>query len=210
MGRLRRRPCGVAVLALSSLSLSLWVSCAKGPPRDLDDACAIFRERGGWWEAAHESAERWGVPESLQLAVMHQESRFRHDSRPARRKLLWVLPWKRPTSAYGFGQVTDGTWRDYQHDTGNTGADRDDFADVADFIGWYGQRAFRTAHISKTDAYDFYLAYHEGPQGFRRGTYRKKPWLVAVARKVASRARRYERQYAACKDDLPRKHFWFF
>ena len=184
--------------------------CAKGPPRNLDNACAIFRERGGWWEAAQESYERWGVPEAVQLAVVYQESRFRHDSRPARRKLLWFFPWKRPTSAYGYGQATDGTWRDYQRDTGKRGADRDDFEDVADFIGWYGHRAHRAAQVSKTDAYHFYLAYHEGPAGYRSGSYWKKPWLQAVARKVSNRASRYERQYASCRDDLPRKRFWLF
>jgi hypothetical protein len=206
MSGARRRPWAPAVAALPLLV----AACAKGPPRDMDDACAIFRERGGWWEAARESAERWGVPESLQLAVVHQESRFRHDSRPARRKILWIFPWKRPTSAYGYGQATDGTWRDYQRATGNGGADRDDFEDVADFIGWYGHRAFHAARVSKTDPYEFYLAYHEGPHGFRRGSYLRKPWLQSVARKVAARARRYERQYAACKDDLPRKRFWLF
>ena len=197
--------------ALGALALAgALQACAKGPPRDLDDACAIFRERRGWWDAARESNERWGVPESIQLAVMHQESRFRHDSRPPRRKLLFFIPWRRLTSAYGYGQVTEGTWRDYQRDTGHRHADRDDFEDVADFIGWYGSLIQRTAHVSKTDAYHFYLAYHEGPGGFRRGSQRTKPWLLAVARKVAARARRYERQYAACRDELPRKRFWLF
>ena len=121
-----------------------------------------------------------------------------------------MLPWRRPTSAYGYGQATDGTWRDYQRDTGRRGADRDDFEDVADFIGWYGHRAQRTARVDKTDPYEFYLAYHEGPTGFRRGSHLRKPWLQSVARKVAARAARYERQYAVCRDDLSDRGFWFF
>lgn len=208
MGRTGRAAWGAVPGAV--VAVALLAGCAKGPPRDPDDACAIFRENRDWWEAARESAERWGVPESVQLAVVHQESRFRHDSRPARRKLLWVIPWRRPSSAFGYGQVTDGTWRDYQRDTGKRGADRDDFEDVTDFIGWYGHRAHRTAQVSKTNAYEFYLAYHEGPTGFKRGSHRRKPWLLDVARRVSERAHRYERQYRVCRDELPKKRFWIF
>jgi len=207
MDRTRRR---AAATTAAGLALALVAGCAKGPPREPDDACAIFRERRDWWEAARDARERWGVPESVQLAVVHQESSFRHDVRPPRRKLLWVIPWRRPTSAYGYGQVTDGTWRDYQRRTGNDGADRDDFEDVADFIGWYGHVIHHAARVAKTDAYNLYLAYHEGPGGFRRGTWRAKPWLQRVARQVAERAARYERQYAQCRDELPRKRFWIF
>ena len=192
------------------LLVALAGGCAKGPPRDPDDACAIFRERRGWWEAARDSSERWGVPESTQLAFVHQESRFRHDSRPPRRRLLWIFPWRRPSSAFGYGQVTDGTWSDYQRRTGKRGADRDDFEDVADFIGWYAHVIHRTTGIPKTDAYQLYLAYHEGPAGYRRGTHTSKAWLHAVARRVARRADRYARQYDVCRESLGKKRFWIF
>ncbi len=189
---------------------ALLMGCAKGPPRDPNDACAIFREHGGWWDAARESTERWGVPEGTQLAIIHQESRFRHDSRPPRRKLLWVIPWKRHSSAYGYGQVTEGTWSDYQRRTGNRGADRDDFEDVVDFIGWYGNVIERITGVPKTDPYRLYLAYHEGPAGYKRGSHGRKPWLAGVARKVAARAERYGRQVAGCRDDLGKGGFWPF
>ena len=50
------------------------------------------------------------------------------------------------SSAYGYAQALEGTWDDYRKDTGRRGADRDDFADSSDFIGWYmhgaaGERA---------------------------------------------------------------------
>lgn len=191
-------------------ALLLASACAKGPPRNPENACDIFGQHRGWWKAARESREKWGVPEGTQLAFVHQESRFRHDSRPPRRRLLWIFPWKRTSSAYGYGQVTDGTWSDYQRRTGRRRADRDDFEDVADFIGWYGDVIERITGIPKTDPYRLYLAYHEGPAGYKRGTHRKKPWLDRVARKVAARAARYEQQYGGCRESLGRKRFWLF
>lgn len=200
-----RRAAVIATLCTAAL-----LGCAKGPPRNANDACAIFEEHRSWWEAARDSHERWGVSEGAQLAIIHQESRFRHDSRPPRRKLLWVIPWKRTSSAYGYGQVTEGTWSDYRRRTGNRGADRDDFEDVTDFIGWYGHVIHRMTGIAKTDTYRLYLAYHEGPAGFKRGTHRKKDWLRDVAKRVAARAERYDRQYAGCRGELGKKRFWLF
>jgi len=196
--------------ALALASLLVLPACAGGPPKDLDDACAIFREKDDWWQAARDAHERWGVPEPVVLAVIHQESRFRDDARPPRRKLLGFLPWKRRSSAYGYGQVTEGTWRDYRERTGNGGADRDDFEDVADFVGWYGHVIHHATGVAKQDAFNLYLAYHEGPGGYRRGTHHAKPWLLRVARDVARRAGRYRAQYAACREELEDDGWWIF
>ena len=48
------------------------------------------------------------------------------------------------------------------------------------------------------DAYNQYLAYHEGHAGHRRGTYRAKSWLMQTAEKVASQAARYRGQIRNC------------
>jgi len=60
----------------------------------------------------------------------------------------------------------------------------------------------RMLGISKWDAYNQYLAYHEGHGGYKRRTYLKKPWLVKVARKVEARAKRYRAQLARCEHRL--------
>ena len=52
--------------------------------------------------------------------------------------------------------------------------------------------------VSRGDAYNQYLAYHEGKAGFARGTYRRKAWLPEVARDVEAWSVRYERQLAQC------------
>jgi hypothetical protein len=203
LGPLERLALQTGRLLIAAVVLVLlFQSCTTPPPRNRDDLCAIFHEKRDWYRAARGSFERWGVPVSVQLAVVHQESRFRAGARPGWRRVLWIFPVGRLSSAYGYGQIKDGTWDDYTRATGREDAARDDFADVADFIGWYGDLIHRSTAVAKDDAYHLYLAYHEGPAGFARGSPQAKPWLLAVARKVEARARRYRNQHLGCRDRL--------
>lgn len=203
---MRRSP----LLASPVLLFALMIpACSTTPPDNIRDGCDIFRDKGGWYADAWDSYEKWGVPVHVQLAIIYQESRFVDDAKPPRTKLLWVIPWKRQSSAYGYGQVKDSTWAWYKDKTGNRWADRDDFEDVVDFIGWYGSVSHKTLGISKWDAYSQYLAYHEGHGGFKRKSYNKKPWLIKVARKVDARAKSYSAQLKKCEGDLD-KGGWFF
>jgi len=183
------------------------LGCASGPPSDPDNLCSIFGQRTGWYRASRASTDRWGVPESVQLAIIYQESRFVAKARPPRGRFLWIFPGSRPSSAYGYGQILDGTWDEYRRSVGRSGASRDDFGDVVDFIGWYGDAAHRRAGIARNDAGSLYLAYHEGIGGYSRGSHAEKAWLLPVARKVESRARRYQAQYESCRKSLGRKRF---
>ena len=131
------------------------------------------------------------------MAMMYQESSFRYDAQPPMRYFLFI-PLGRPSSAYGFAQVKDETWADYQRETGNRWADRDDFADAIDFMGWYTAKAQKVNGVSKWDAYRQYLNYHEGWGGYRRGTYKQKAWLMRTAQKVEARSQRYAAQYRQC------------
>jgi hypothetical protein len=177
--------------------LAALVGCAQGPLTDLDDLCRIFEERPKWRESAVRAGDRWGVGAPIQLAFVHQESRFRAEARPARKRFLGIPLW-RPSSAYGYGQVSDGTWEMYL-EREQRRAKRDRFEDVADFIGWYANHIHQMTGIPKDDAYRLYLAYHEGPTGFRRGSYLEKPWLLQVASKVEARAERYAEQRERCR-----------
>lgn len=183
----------LAVLALGSCS-----STPSGAPRAQDDACALFAERPGWYEAVQASALRWGVPIELQLAIIWRESSFRAAVRPPKEYALGVIPVGRPSSAYGYAQAIDGTWDWYRRETGNSGADRTDFTDAADFVGWYVNRTMRVNEIGPFDAYNHYLAYHEGHRGFSSGKWRKKTWLMQAAESVAVQASRYRGQISTC------------
>jgi hypothetical protein len=186
------------------------VACASSPPRNLNDSCSIFREKDDWYEHANDSYKKWGVPVHVQLAIMYQESRFVSDAEAPDDTLLGFIPWGQISSAYGFAQVLDATWDGYIDATGNWGADRNDFEDATDFIGWYGNMSHKKLGISKWDAYNQYLAYHEGHGGWKRKTYNRKKWLPKVARKVERRAARYAAQLKRCKDDLDDGSGWWF
>ena len=202
----RRIVCGLIVVVLALAG----AGCSARPPRNVDDTCTIFEERHEWYRAARKSYERWGIPIHVQLAIIHQESRFRGDAKPSRRRIFWLVPGPRPSSAEGYTQALTTTWDEYTRDAGNWGADRDDFGDATDFIGWYCARSARGAGISKDDAFRLYLAYHEGDGGFRRGTYRRKPWLLGIAWRVQARADLYARQLTTCAHRFgpPWWRFW--
>jgi len=181
------------------LCLFLLGACSSGPPKHLDDGCAIFQEKSDWYEYANNSYKKWGVPIHVQLAIIHQESRFRSEAVAPDDTLLGFIPWGQVSSAYGYAQVLDATWDWYIESSGNWGADRDDFEDATDFIGWYGNMSYKKLGISKWDAYNQYLAYHEGHGGWKRKTYNRNPWLIKVSQKVKRRASRYAAQLKHCR-----------
>ena len=184
------------------VALILYGGCSTDPPRDISNSCEMFEDKSGWYKDTKRSYEKWGVPIHVQLAIIYQESKFVDDAKPPRDYLLCLIPWGRVSSADGYAQAQDSTWDWYIEKTGNRGADRDDFGDAVDFVGWYGDMSHRLLGISRWDAYRQYLAYHEGHGGYKRGTYSEKPWLIKVARKVESRARDYRAQLAKCEDEL--------
>ncbi|KTD16157.1 transglycosylase SLT domain-containing protein [Legionella jordanis] len=188
----------------------LLVACASRPPRDVNNICHVFQEYPRWYRDAVDVQRRWKVPVAVQMAIVHQESKFDGHAKPPRQKLLWIIPWKRPSSAYGYSQALRSTWAVYKRDSngGSFWAQRDVFAHAVDFIGWYANQANRRAGIPRTDAYRLYLAYHEGVGGYQRRTYLKKPWLIQVAHKVSARSQIYQAQLNQCRGSLP-KSSWF-
>ena len=183
--------------------VGLVASCGGGgsykAPRNLENACAIAAERPAYMRAMRQTERRWGVPIHVQMATIHQESKFFGDARTPHRYALGIIPMGRQSSAYGYSQAIDGTWDDYRRSTGNRGARRDNIRDATDFMGWYMNDSTRILGISKRDAASQYLAYHEGRAGFAKGSHRGKPWLTDVAYKVGARAQLYEMQLASCR-----------
>ena len=191
-----------------AFALLMIVGCATSPPEQVGNVCDIFREKSGWYSDAKESRARWGVPISVSMAFIYQESRFIATAKPPRKKIFGVIPGPRPSDSYGYSQAKESTWDWYQRSTGNYGADRDDFGDAIDFIGWYNNVSHKELGISKQDAFRLYLAYHEGHGGYRKQSYRSKDWLIDVARKVDRQAQQYNSQLQECGEELQPRG-WF-
>jgi len=191
------------------IGLVLLTACTASQPRNTENICEIFREKDDWYDASKETQKKWGVPIQIQMAIMHQESRFVADAQPPRPYVLGFIPWFRRSSAYGYPQAQDGTWDWYIKDTGVWGADRDDFDDASDFIGWYCTVSAKKLGISKWDTASQYLAYHEGHGGFKKKSYLKKPWLIKISQKVNRRASTFGKQLASCKEELENDG-WFW
>ena len=189
-------------VVLLLVTLILLQACASAPPRNPDNICSIFKEKRGWHKAAARAEDKWGSSMHIPMAFMYQESAFQRKAKPPRRKLLGFIPWRRVSSAYGYAQVINGTWRSYLDATGEHWRERHDFADATDFIHWYMLHAVKTNGVPRGDAGNLYLNYHEGPAGYARGTHKKKPWLNRVAKNVQTRADRYAAQYETCKESL--------
>jgi hypothetical protein len=189
-------------LLRASMLLLFLASCGGGnfsAPKNLDDACSIVRQRPSYLSAMKATERKWGIPVSVQMATLYQESKFVGNARTPHRYALGVIPMGRQSSAYGYSQALDGTWAEYKADQRRGGARRDNIRDATDFIGWYMDESNRKLGISKSDATSQYLAYHEGRTGFANGSYNAKGWLVTVAQQVGARAERYRNQLRNCR-----------
>jgi hypothetical protein len=185
----------------------LWLSRPAPPPAAPEDLCSVYRERLSWYRDSREAAARWGVAEPVIMAILFQESSFRAATRPPRRRYLGFIPGPLPSSAYGYAQALDATWRQFEAETGRR-ASRRSFADAAQFVGWYTTELAGLLGIGRDDAQALYAAYHEGPGGYSRGSHLAKPDVARSARRVAARAARFEAQLEGCRPALERQLRW--
>ena len=190
--------------AVVGISLALTIAgCASvPPPENVENICSIFQEKEGWYEDALASEQKWGAPPHVLMAIVRYESRFVDDARPPRKTFLGIIPLGRPTTAYGYCQAVNGTWETYLEETGNSSAERVNFRDAIDFVGWYTNVSFEKLGISKWDGYNQYLAYHEGHVGYSQQSYNKKAWLKRVAKKVQFTSELYAYQLNECREKL--------
>ncbi len=175
----------------------------KGPTAS-SNACTLFHNHPNWYWEALNTYNRWGVPISVQMAIMQRESDFQAGAKPLSGTTLGFIPWGNITSAYGYAQAVDGSWSDYQHETKRYNTQRDKFGDASDFVGWYCNKANKKLGIPLNNTYELYLAYHEGLVGYAHQSYANKPWLLDVANTVQNRANQYRIQIGQCKYALPR------
>ncbi|MBP0440285.1 hypothetical protein [Tianweitania sediminis] len=189
-------------LIAAPLLLVFLAACASAPPSRINDACAIFDQRDSffdnWHSAAKDAEQAHGIPIHVLMATLRKESGFKSHARPPRTKLLGFIPWKRQSSAFGFSQALNGTWAQYQRETGRALARRNRFADAVDFVGWYHAKSASTLGIARSDAGNLYLAYYHGWAGYSRGKHRANASIQRYARETAAMAEKYRAQLARC------------
>ena len=190
------------------LVIFILISSCSSIPKNTSDVCSIFNERYLWFKYAKKTENKWGTPIYLQLAIIKMESDFNWLAKPAREKLFNIIPYKRPSSSFGYSQAVKGTWKQYKSETGNNLAVRTRFKDSVDFIGWYTNKSSKILKISKKDAFRQYLAYHEGWGNYKN--YKKNSKVIFLAKKVQKYSNRYKKQLRICEKNLNRNKYIFF
>jgi len=184
------------------------ISACSSIPSNTSDSCSIFNERYLWYKYAKKSEQKWGTPIYLQLAIIKMESGFDWLAKPPRQKLFKIVPYKRPSSSFGYSQAVKGTWKQYKTETGNKIATRTRFKDSVDFIGWYTSKTEKILKVSKQDAFKQYIAYHEGWGNYKN--YKNNKKVINLAKKVEKQASIYKKQLSDCKNSLSTNKYIVF
>ena len=190
------------------LILIIFISGCSSVPKNTSNSCSIFDERYLWYKHAKKTEQKWGTPLSLQLAIIKMESSFNRFAKPPRQKLFKIIPYKRPSSSFGYSQAVKGTWKQYKEETGNKYATRARFKDSVDFIGWYTNKTEKILKVSKNDSFKQYIAYHEGWGKFKN--YKSNKKVINLAKRVEKQSNIYKQQLAECKNSLSTSKYIIF
>jgi len=185
-----------------------FVSACSSVPNNTSNSCKIFDERYLWYKHSKKVEEKWGTPIHIQLAIIKMESDFDWLAKPPRQKLFKVIPFKRPSSSFGYSQAVKGTWEQYKTETGNKLATRARFKDSVDFIGWYTNKTNSILRISLNDAFKQYVAYHEGWGNYKY--YKKNKKVINLAKKVETQSQIYKKQFSKCRSLLSKNKYIIF
>ena len=184
------------------------ISSCSSIPSNTSNSCSIFNERYLWYKHTKRVEQKWGTPIYVQLAIIKMESDFDWLAKPSRQKIFKVIPFKRPSSSFGYSQAVKGTWEQYKIETGNKLATRARFKDSVDFIGWYTNKTESILKIPKKDVFKQYLAYHEGWGNFKH--YKKNKKVIGLAKKVEKQSNVYKKQLFKCRNSLNKKKYIIF
>ena len=190
------------------ISFLLFICSCSSIPKNTSNSCAIFNEKYLWYKHAKKTELKWGTPIYVQLAIIKMESDFDWLAKPGRQKIFKIIPYKRPSSSFGYSQAVKGTWEQYKKETGNKLATRVRFKDSVDFIGWYTNKTESILRISKKDTFRQYLAYHEGWGGYKN--YKNNPKVIILAKKVKRQSDKYKSQLKKCQKRLNKNRYIIF
>ena len=185
-----------------------FISACSSIPENTSNSCKIFNERYLWYKHTKKVQKKWGTPIHIQLAIIKMESDFDWLAKPPRQKLFKIIPFKRPSSSFGYSQAVNGTWEQYKNETGNKFATRTRFKDSVDFIGWYTNKSKSILKISLQDPFRQYIAYHEGWGNYKN--YKKNKKVIGLAKKVERQSNVYKKQLSKCNNSLNKNKYIIF
>ena len=188
--------------------LFLFTSACSSIPKNTANSCSIFSEKYFWYKHVKKTEKKWGTPVHLQLAFIKMESDFDWFAKPKRLKLFKVIPYKRPSSSFGYSQAVKGTWEQYKKENNKPLATRARFKDSVDFIGWYTNKTSKILKISKNDVFRQYIAYHEGWGNYKN--YKKNQKVILLAKKVENQSNKYKKQLRQCSNKLKTNKYIIF
>ena len=119
------------------LIIFLITASCSSVPKYPQNACKIFGQNYLWFKSAKKSSDTYGAPIHIILAIVNKESGFNRWAKPKRTKLFKIIPYKRPSSSFGYSQAVKKTWQQYKIETNKPLALRSRFKDSVMFIGWY-------------------------------------------------------------------------
>ena len=143
------------------------------------------------------------------MAFVNKESGFNRWAKPKRSKLFKVIPYKRPSSSFGYSQAVKKTWELYKKETNSPLALRTRFKDSVMFIGWYLKKTNKINKIPLNDAYRQYLNYYLGWGSYAKKVYKTDKKAIIFAKSVEKQSKIYKSQLKECQKSLNRKYIIF-
>ncbi len=188
----------------------VFLSSCSSIPKNTKNACDIFSENYLWYKHAKKSSEMYGAPIDIILAFVKKESGFNRWAKPKRKRLFKIIPYKRPSSSFGYSQAVNKTWELYKNQTKNPLALRTRFKDSVLFIGWYMKKTKEINKIPLNDSYRQYLNYYLGWNGYENKVYKSDKKSIIFAKSVEKQSKLYKNQLRKCQKDLDKKKYIIF
>ncbi len=191
------------------LVILFFLTACSTVPKYPQNACKIFGQNYLWYKSIKKSSKTYDVPIYIILAFVNKESSFNRWAKPPRTKLFKIIPYKRPSSSFGYSQAVNKTWELYKNETNSPLALRTRFKDSVMFIGWYIRKTNKINKIPKNDSYRQYLNYYLGWGSYAKKVYKTDKKAIIFAKSVEKQSKIYKNQLRECEKNLNNKYIIF-
>ena len=189
--------------------LLFFLTSCSSVPKYPQNACKIFGQKYLWYKSVKKSSDTYGAPIHIILAFVNKESGFNKWAKPKRNKIFKIIPYKRPSSSFGYSQAVNKTWELYKTETNSPLALRTRFRDSVMFIGWYINKTKKINKIPVNDSYRQYLNYYLGWGNYAKKVYKTDQNAIIYAKSVEKQAKIYKNQLNECQKNLNKKYIIF-